>query len=890
LEKGERFSSKKMWSQAASEWEKIILIEPRHKKAKDLIRETRERLQELEREINQGNKYFNEGYYEQAIIHFSRVLEIEPDNMEIKQRLELINILSHVKLEKDKEPENIENFFRNFKLVFGISAGLGVIIIVVVLSIVGTRNYSRKLEKEAGGILKRIENNIFRKTYDSEFFSAYELLIDKYRGTNKASDAETKYRDLIIREKFKRRGKIEAALRRAKSALSLYNYSDTREEIGSILVLDKDNQEAFSLLKKIKRYQENNILPFERLYALAKEEVNKKNWPKAYKFFKEAKKHARPGEEKYKNFKEDFSYAQKEYRRWEKTEGLYIKWLSRGNSYFAERKWPKALYYYNKAKEYKEIKEIEDKIRRVENIILSQKAGFFTDKKTEDPKFLPKDIKKKLLKGNRFFSEGKYPQAIEVWQEVLKIFPQEKETLENMIQHTRAIMAKDIKQDKIRQKNYDNYMGLGEEALVNKIWEEAFLNFQLALRYKEKDEKAREKLNYARQKLKVSEDKQETLSQEKNQLYLKGNKYYKEKNWDKAIEHFEKALAVKDVKDNNEVIEHKYKTANYEKYLIEAKLKEKRGLLNEALASYQTAAMFGRPGAVDVYIARVKQKISHGKYNLWYREGLNKEKEFKFSEANVCFNAALLYYSSIGNPKEKIKLQQRIIDNNFINENISNTIDIKIIDKTARILYSRKLYKEAENKWFYIINIEEKQNNPVFLSKIYSYLAKTKGKKGEKEEALKLYNKALSYNDKNLPALNELAGLYRISGKPVKAEEACRKALKINPFQLNTLAELAGLYSVENNKDKIKNILNIIKDKDISFLEDNQVYPWAVTPEIEYVYMTERLSSVYILLCEIYFKLNLKEGKKFFQRALKLGAKESFSPDEILRLKKFFKK
>ncbi len=175
-------------------------------------------------------------------------------------------------------------------------------------------------------------------------------------------------------------------------------------------------------------------------------------------------------------------------------------------------------------------------------------------------------------------------------------------------------------------------------------------------------------------------------------------------------------------------------------------------------------------------------------------------------------------------------------------ENILKIKTIENVDKDkAFVLY--KLNRIEEAKRICIFYLKKNNSDLGFLSVIGQCLFHEKNY----DEAIKIFEKILQIDPKNLSALNSLARTYHEKREMRKAEEYYLRALKIDKLSFYLLNNIAGFYREE-----------LFYDKAIEYYKQ----ALSVNPNNAYIYNN---------LAKIYFDLNNhKEAMKNSFRALEM--------------------
>lgn len=153
-----------------------------------------------------------------------------------------------------------------------------------------------------------------------------------------------------------------------------------------------------------------------------------------------------------------------------------------------------------------------------------------------------KDYQAKLMAAKNAFDAQTYEQAIKLYQEAQSIKPNEQLPKDKI-----AEIQKILNDQKAREKEFDEFVKLGDDAVASKSYDNAISKYQQALGIKQ-DPLVQTKLDNAKN-LKAEAADAEKAEQEKEAKYMalinSADKFYDAEKWQDALVKYQEALTVK---------------------------------------------------------------------------------------------------------------------------------------------------------------------------------------------------------------------------------------------------------------------------------------------------------------------------------------------------------
>ncbi|MGN0032847.1 MAG: tetratricopeptide repeat protein [Candidatus Limimorpha sp.] len=225
-----------------------------------------------------------------------------------------------------------------------------------------------------------------------------------------------------------------------------------------------------------------------------------------------------------------------------KLDSDFANYLSKGEKAEGESNYEQALTYYNKALELKPSNtEAIAKKANAEKMIMHQEQVRKEQERLaeiEHEKQLKAKVQNLLSLGNQQITEKKYADAENTFKEVLTYDANNQEAKSKL--DIIAGFYEEIQKQK--EENYVKAMNAGSSAAARSDFAEAKRQYEIALTYKPEDSTARQLLSELAQ---MENMRNAAIEKEYNDLIVKADAQFDSKNYDKAIELYNKALSVK---------------------------------------------------------------------------------------------------------------------------------------------------------------------------------------------------------------------------------------------------------------------------------------------------------------------------------------------------------
>ena len=222
-----------------------------------------------------------------------------------------------------------------------------------------------------------------------------------------------------------------------------------------------------------------------------------------------------------------------------KLDNDFANFIAKGESAEAQKNYEQALTYYVKALELKPSNaEALAKKQNAENMILyteQQRKELERQAAAEAERQRQAQIQNLIDTGNQQITDKKYADAENTFNQILALDPDNATATERL--GVIAGFYEEIQRQK--QENYNNAMAEGRYAMDSWNYAEAIRQYNIALANKPSDEAATQQLAQAQQKENI---RLAGLQNEYNSYVTKGDAQFQTKNYDKAIEFYNKAI------------------------------------------------------------------------------------------------------------------------------------------------------------------------------------------------------------------------------------------------------------------------------------------------------------------------------------------------------------
>ena len=273
----------------------------------------------------------------------------------------------------------------------------------------------------------------------------------------------------------------------------------------------------------------------------------------------------------------------------------YESLMKKGNDKFSAKDYISAKTYYEMA------------LKQKSNDATAKKKLDETVKKIQEDGARQEVFYAHLDAGDQYFGQQKYDDALEEYEQALKVFPQDK-YVGGQAEAVRAI----LKERKDKQDAFNLAMSQGEKLLAEENFDAAIMQFETAIEIFPNDKLPKEKLAEAKQKKQLYTEKMtrfDKLMEEARQLGLRKNYEAALQKVDQALELFPNDLEANAKHDEFQAA--KSMTDRYNNIIAEADRLYESKSYKEAKSQYQNAltVVTGDAYATDM-IARLDSLIA----------------------------------------------------------------------------------------------------------------------------------------------------------------------------------------------------------------------------------------------------------------------------------------
>ncbi|MEX1001251.1 MAG: hypothetical protein WDZ35_03970 [Crocinitomicaceae bacterium] len=719
---------KKEYKEAIDNYDKALALfdEPDVKKRRDEAQKALDALnaaEETEKKFQEKMQAAQEAYdnkkYESAISLYKEASTIKPDENLPKERVKEIEEI--LKNQKAKEEE-----FKKF-----VAAGDAAM---------GSKDFDKAITdyeaalaiKEDAGVKTKLEEAKKKKQ-------------DKLDAEAAAKELEEKYANLIAEaDKAFDSKSYEEAKKKYTEALALKKESHPTQRIAEIDEILKKKKEEEEAAKKLEE-------DYNRLIKEGDDAFSNQNWDQAIAKFEEALK-LKPQEkhpaDQIKLAKEKKANAEAEAAINEK----YNKLISEAEGLKSAEKYKEAITKYKEAQQVKPSeKEPAERIAEIEAILKDLEAS-----KEREAKYVA------------FMKEGQDAQnsenlelALEKYQKALEVKSGDA-AAQKKIDEVKKLIA-DKKAAEEKEQKFKEFVATAEKAFDSKDYTSAKMNYQKALDIKD-DAGVREKIKEIDKLIAESQNKEQ--QQAKYDAAIKeADQAFNAANWEKALEKYQEAYAVKEENHPKErIVIVKQKIAELE----EKEAKEKqfndlvaqgdglsdKGDFSGAIEKYKAAIAIKPDPSVSKKILDLEQKLKEQAKNQELMERYNKkiaEADAAFdsknwNEAKKLYQEALDIKSNEQHPKDRLaEIEKRI------KEESQNEVEAeyqKIINEADKFKGEEK-FDDAISSYEKAIQL--KPNDPYpkkQIEAIKKIISDRENQEAEKEAFEKKYKELITSADK----------------------------------------------------------------------------------------------------------------------------------------------
>jgi len=375
LQAAREYHNKEQYFEAIQEWSKVLMIDPNNIEAQEGLKKDQEllKLQQLKEKINELiakgiEKYMNQEY-ENAKNIFLEVLKLDPNNATAKDYLNKIEeALSKLHQLKSIENESEKHF------------------------IIGLNYFNNQLYEKA--------------------LSEFDIALDINPNHQKALEYKNKTLEILQKLKEKENEKVQKLLSEGIYNYKIGEYSIAVEKFNQVLNIDPENEYAKEYLKlalqALQLQKDAEVTEDSPYYIIIKnlenegvKYLNQKNYQLALHFFQQIK-------DLFPLNKLANKYILKIMYETDKinTKNILDKHFEEGKTAYNNKNYLKALY------EFELVKEIEPNYPEIDNYIKLSK---------NPPSVNEKEISKHYNMGLYYYSQNNYEEAIKEWKKCIEL-------------------------------------------------------------------------------------------------------------------------------------------------------------------------------------------------------------------------------------------------------------------------------------------------------------------------------------------------------------------------------------------------------------------------------------------------------------------------------------
>lgn len=491
IQLGDKEYNKGEYIKAKSYYQEALRIKKDDANAKSKLNKTLQKIREQgEKEeifyqhIDIADNHYNNGDYEKALSEYNKAIKIFPKDSYTLEKIQELNTI--IKEEKDK----IASFNEMLK----------------------------------------IADNFFSQEKYTEAVLQYESALKIYPNhittKEKLENAKAKKEEYDLKvsdfEKLKREGN-ELELRK--------KYSDAIEKYQQAAILFPDDEDIKNTIISLET-KKDHADRYNAQISIADSLYLEKSYEKAKEAYNEALSIISNDDYSLDMISRiDETLNSDEYLSLKN----YLDIIEEAKKFESENKWDEALDKYQSALKMNPNDEFS-----------TQKINYLTELISNRNKEIQTNAQYAALisQGDKAIENNDYYSALDLYSQAYNLIPDRSEAKEKR-DNTQKQINEIETQLALEKQKWDEYYNIAMDAaqsfMTQQNYAEAIKEYNKALRYKNNDALATQGLNEA---TKLNEARLAAISAEYNQHISNGNIQYESKNYDQAIEHFSKALAL----------------------------------------------------------------------------------------------------------------------------------------------------------------------------------------------------------------------------------------------------------------------------------------------------------------------------------------------------------
>ncbi len=425
--------------------------------------------------------------------------------------------------------------------------------------------------------IAEIKRILAGKEANQQRFDSLTALAETHFQQNKFNEALASYKE--AKAIFPEKGDIEEKIREINDMLE--NQQEEEQQYQSIIatadsLFNKNNyQDATASYREAQNLKPEAEYPEEKIQKINKLTAENEKAAKYNQLISSAETsfeqdNLQQARSKYKEASEvyaDSTYPQEQIARIERItsekeadERRFDSLINVANRYYEDEEYNNALSNYEDAKTLFPNNNItKEKIREIDRILDKQEAR-------------EKEYEQIVNMADSLYNAEAYQEAIAAYQEAQEIIP-ERDYPSEQISKSKDVMANIREEERMYKRSIANADSLFEE----QNFEDAIAFYEDALEIKENDSYAKKRVTEAQSQI---EHREESFRKAMEQ----GNNYLEKEEYQKALNEFEKALALKE--ENEEAIQKRNEAQKSLEKIRQKMLAEYNAIIEEANSHY----------------------------------------------------------------------------------------------------------------------------------------------------------------------------------------------------------------------------------------------------------------------------------------------------------------
>lgn len=425
--------------------------------------------------------------------------------------------------------------------------------------------------------IAKIERIIAGKEANQQRFDSLTAVAENQFRENKLNEALASYRE--AKAQFPEKGDVDEKIREINNMLA--NQQEKEQQYQSIIasadsLFDQNNyQDATASYREAQNLKPEADYPKERIQEIEARIAENEEAARYNQLISSAETsfdqdNLQQARSKYKEASEvyaDSTYPQEQIAKIERilseretNQRRFDSLINVANRYYEDEEYNNALSNYEDAKALIPNNDItEEKIREIDQILDKQEA-------------LEKEYEQTVRVADSLYDAEAYQEAIVAYQEAQDIIP-ERDYPSDQISKSMDMMANIREEERMYKRSIANADSLFDE----QSFEDAIAFYEDALQIKENDSYAKKRITEAQSQI---EQREESFKKAMEQ----GNDYLEKEEYQKALNEFEKALALKE--ENEEALQKRDETQKILEKVRQEMLAQYNAIIEEADEHY----------------------------------------------------------------------------------------------------------------------------------------------------------------------------------------------------------------------------------------------------------------------------------------------------------------